>query len=206
MSEPMAEDRKRRVGELRRKLFSGITGAEAFDIAMDALRMVEEADNETLELAKLRQHYPRHELAMNMVSGQITKQLLLTASEILERSASYDAPSGVYFLISGDEIVYVGQSINVMSRMEDHARRIKFKRFAFAPFPREQLDLVESLYIHLLRPRFNGVDELNGVRLTKAPHPLQRLLDMANAADESFPQRAGQRGENASEFPQRTPT
>jgi hypothetical protein len=184
MSEPGAEDRQQRVRELRKQLFKeGVTGAEAFDIAIDALRMVEEADREAVELAKLRQQHPPHELALNLVSGEVTKQLLLTAGEIVAKSTPYDMPCGIYFLIVGEEIVYVGQSINVMTRMADHARRIKFKRFAFAPFPREHLDLVESIYIHLFRPRFNGVDETpGGVRMTCAPYPLQKLLDMANAA------------------------
>jgi hypothetical protein len=185
MSEPMAEDRQQRVRELRKRLFKeGVTGAEAFDIAIDALRMVEEADNETLELAKLRQQHPPHELALNLVSGRVTKQLLLRVEEIVAKSSPYEMPCGIYFLISGRSVVYVGQSINVMNRMADHARRIKFTRFAFAPFQREHLDLVESLYIHLLRPRLNGYEAPNGDRDHCAPHPLKKLLDMANAADE----------------------
>jgi hypothetical protein len=182
----MSEDRQQRVRELRKRLFKeGVTGAEAFDIAIDALRMVEEADREAVELAKLRQQHPPHALALNLVSGQITKQVLLRANEIVERSAPYEMPCGIYFLIIGEEIVYVGQSINVMSRMDEHARRFKFKRYAFAPFPREHLDLVESLYIHLLRPRLNGRENTNGEPgPICAPHPLKKLLDMALAVDE----------------------
>jgi hypothetical protein len=184
MSEPGAEDRQQRVRGLRKQLFKeGVTGAEAFDIAIDALRMVEEADREAVELAKLRQQHPPHELALNMVSGKVTKQLLLRVDEIVAKSSPYEMPCGIYFLIAGHSVVYVGQSTNVMSRMDSHARRIKFTRYAFAPFPREHLDLVESLYIHLLRPRHNGYEGTNGVHDHCAPLPLKKLLDMANAAE-----------------------
>jgi hypothetical protein len=178
----MSEERRERVKALRRRLFHGATSDEVFGIAMDALHMLDEADEEARELAKVRQHYPAHELALNTLSANVTKERLLTADEIIEAAATYEPPCGIYFLIYGQEIVYVGQSVNVISRMSEHARRIKFSRYAFAPFPAKHLDLVESLYIHLLRPRLNGYEAPNGFRDHCAPHPLQKLLDMALTA------------------------
>jgi alkanesulfonate monooxygenase SsuD/methylene tetrahydromethanopterin reductase-like flavin-dependent oxidoreductase (luciferase family) len=182
MSEPASEDRRRRVRVLRERLFNGVKWDEAIDIAAEALRLLDDADEEARELAKLRQHYPAHELALNTLSANVTKERLLTADEIIEAAATYEPPCGIYFLIYGQEIVYVGQSVNVISRMSEHARRIKFSRYAFAPFPAKHLDLVESLYIHLLRPRLNGYEAPNGFRDHCAPHPLQKLLDMALTA------------------------
>src|SRR5690348_17103385 len=67
--------------------------------------------------------------------------------------------SGVYFLCLRGEIVYVGQSINPMVRVQEHRRR-KSRGFVFdkafvVPCHRKHLDLVESAFIHLLQPAKN---------------------------------------------------
>lgn len=131
---------------------------------------------------------------MNELSGRLSSGTLLTVDEILAKAAYYEQPSGIYFLIVGSEIVYVGQSKNVMQRMADHHPRIKFTRYAFAPFDVKHLDLVESLYIHLLRPRFNSVETINGAPRRAAPIAFERLLNMALEAEKSLPQQDVSRG------------
>jgi hypothetical protein len=44
------------------------------------------------------------------------------------------------FLIYEDEIVYVGQSVNMYSRITQHAVDKKFDRYAFVPCLKEHLD------------------------------------------------------------------
>ena len=69
---------------------------------------------------------------------------------------------GVYFLVQGDEVVYVGQSLNVMQRVATHVtnRRngdpIAFDSASWVSVPRSDLDDVESAFFWLLSPRHNG--------------------------------------------------
>jgi hypothetical protein len=70
---------------------------------------------------------------------------------------------GVYFLISGKEVVYVGQSYNVGARVAAH-RADPAKDFDFAvfmPIPASQLLRVETAFIRALRPRLNQTHRPN---------------------------------------------
>jgi hypothetical protein len=64
----------------------------------------------------------------------------------------------VYFLISGDEVVYVGQTCNLLTRIGNHQSTYagKFDSFAFLPVARENLLAEEKKWIILLNPRLNG--------------------------------------------------
>lgn len=81
---------------------------------------------------------------------------LPSPSEIIDSAQHYGDTCGVYFLVHQDEIVYVGQSLNIWSRIGTHVSSKKFDRAAYIQVPREKLDLVESLYIHMLKPKLNG--------------------------------------------------
>jgi predicted GIY-YIG superfamily endonuclease len=82
-----------------------------------------------------------------------------------------DAPkrSGVYFLISQDKVVYVGQSTNVFQRIATHAYTSdkEFEAFAFVNVPQDELLHVERHYIRSFKPA------LNDERMTRVsiPHP-----------------------------------
>jgi hypothetical protein len=95
---------------------------------------------------------------MQVVSSLLTGKALLRAEEIAAAAQPWEKLSGVYFLLYGDEIVYVGQSVNVYSRIAQHARKL-FDRYAVVPCHAGALDKLESLYIHLLRPKLNGVQK-----------------------------------------------
>ena len=62
---------------------------------------------------------------------------------------------GIYFLCQGSEVVYVGQSVNVPSRLGQHTDK-EFDRVFFLPWPQNDLNRVESAFIRLLCPPFNG--------------------------------------------------
>lgn len=72
----------------------------------------------------------------------------------------------VYFLISGGEIVYVGQSIYLPARIATHASEEKkqFDRVLYMPVDQSLLNETEQHYIQLLRPVYNcqAVDRSNG--------------------------------------------
>lgn len=118
--------------------------------------------------------------AVAEVSAGLCGKALLHAGEIARKAKTWIRPSGVYFLLDGDEVVYVGQAVNVFARIEGH-REKRFDRFAFVPCAPEMLDKLESLYIHCLRPRLNG--ESGGVKV--APISLVELLG-GSAASQSM--------------------
>lgn len=68
------------------------------------------------------------------------------------------ALSGVYFLISGNDIVYVGQSVNVASRVGSHFSESSkiFDRAVYLPVPPSDLDSVEMAFIKALWPKYNN--------------------------------------------------
>jgi hypothetical protein len=81
--------------------------------------------------------------------------LLPMANRLVDVSMSQVC--GVYFLCSGDEVVYVGQARNVGARVAAHVDdpNKQFQRaFAVAVTP-ENLDAVEGAFIRVLRPIYN---------------------------------------------------
>jgi predicted DNA-binding transcriptional regulator AlpA len=64
---------------------------------------------------------------------------------------------GIYFLLAGDDVVYVGQSIDVYARITAHvSHRTKvFDRWAYLKADQNDLNTLERHYICLLRPQFN---------------------------------------------------
>jgi hypothetical protein len=67
----------------------------------------------------------------------------------------------VYFLILKKEIVYVGQSVNLMSRVDSHRLTKEFDRTLYLPIPKEILNDVEAAFIRKLRPKYN-LSQANG--------------------------------------------
>lgn len=67
------------------------------------------------------------------------------------------APTAIYFLLRDNKIVYVGQSINIYSRIGEHFedRKIKFNRFSIIPCKKENLEILETFYIHKFNPIYN---------------------------------------------------
>ena len=115
-----------------------------------------------------------HQIEMHRLSCSLTDRKLLTAQEIVKASRKTPHLTGVYFLIQNEKIIYAGQSVNIISRVAAHKRNKEFERFAFVPCEREDLDVLESLYIHFLRPELNG--HLNGDNGHHAPLSLAALI------------------------------
>jgi hypothetical protein len=62
---------------------------------------------------------------------------------------------GVYFLLHGERIVYVGQSVNVLARLAQHMKDKEFDSFALIECGSDELDELEGFYIRLLQPALN---------------------------------------------------
>jgi len=108
---------------------------------------------------------------VNKTALTLTGKTLLRESEIINAANAWEQATGVYFLIDGDKVVYVGQSVNVYARIASHHDKV-FERFAFIPCKREVLDSLESLYIHILRPALNA--DMYGRK--QAPMSLDKLI------------------------------
>ena len=111
---------------------------------------------------------------MNLHSASLGQKSLLTSKQIVEQSTSWEKLSGVYFLIDGDEVVYVGQSLNIFSRINNHKDK-KFDRYAYVNCDPNVMDRLESLYIHFLKPKLNG---LYANQIHQAPLSLDALINL----------------------------
>lgn len=63
--------------------------------------------------------------------------------------------TGVYFLIKNRRVIYVGQSVNIFSRLREHRKDKDFDSFKFLQCKRHELDVIESKYIYALKPKLN---------------------------------------------------
>ena len=125
---------------------------------------------EIKELELKRRVLERHELS-DKTALTLTSKVLLSEAEIVSVANPYELATGVYFLISGDKVVYVGQSVNVYTRVAEHRDKL-FDSFAFIPCDKDMLNSLESLYIHVLRPPLNG-NQHGG---KQAPLSLNKLI------------------------------
>lgn len=108
---------------------------------------------------------------MNEIANKVSGNTLLREHEIVLVSKPWQQFTGVYFLIDNGKIVYVGQSVNVYSRIAQHSQK-KFDSFAVLPCQKTELDALESLYIHVLRPPLNSNDTT-----TFAPMSIKKLME-----------------------------
>lgn len=76
-----------------------------------------------------------------------------------------DSFCGVYFLFLDGELVYIGQSLNVTARVEQHVYTQPFDSWAWLPVPRAQLDAAEQFLIRKYKPRKNRTHNRDGRKL-----------------------------------------
>jgi hypothetical protein len=82
-----------------------------------------------------------------------------------------DGFCGIYFLCLGSEVVYVGQSIVVPSRVLSHRKEKECDRALFLRTPESDLNEVERRFIELLNPKLNKAfsNQYGESRKTTAP-------------------------------------
>lgn len=64
----------------------------------------------------------------------------------------------VYFLLDGDEVVYVGQTRNGLSRIYAHKKNKKFDGACVIYCDSLNLDYMEDFYITKYKPKYNKID------------------------------------------------
>lgn len=77
-------------------------------------------------------------------------------TDILDAAIPIGTQIGVYFLIKDDEVVYVGQSTEILRRIGAHKKDGKdFDSFAFIECGKADLNRIETKYITALVPELN---------------------------------------------------
>lgn len=86
----------------------------------------------------------------------IDNSKLLAIEDLRERAIPVINASGVYFLMTGGIVMYVGQSTNLWRRIEDHKINFRgFDSYAFLPCPAADLGTLEARYIDKFQPPWN---------------------------------------------------
>lgn len=104
------------------------------------------------------------QLLAQVAAATITPTLDLldmTLDRAKEAAESFRVPElcGVYFLFKQGELVYIGQSRNLIRRLDGHHAekgRDFFDSLSFLPVAPELLDIVESWYCLTFKPTFGG--------------------------------------------------
>ena len=119
----------------------------------------------------------KHTHCIDEVSRELTGGDMLIEQEIIAYKTAYNAACGVYFLIENDRVVYVGQSINVYTRIYTHMkdRQRQFDSYTYIPCEADELDVLESLYIHSLAPLLQGRSTHGNL---SAPYSLRQIVEM----------------------------
>jgi hypothetical protein len=107
---------------------------------------------------------------------------LVPQSEIIQKAKSYGDACGVYFLISSDEIVYIGQSVNIANRISAHKDK-SFDSVAFVGCKKSELDILESLYIIAYQPKLNGHAGENCNKRLCTPMTLRSIVEQCKKLD-----------------------
>lgn len=108
--------------------------------------------------------------------GYVVSQVNCEAARRQVRRATQPpVAAGVYFLLRGATIVYIGQSVDVFSRVRQHrSEQAKlFDSAAFLPCDPALLDALESALIHLFRPHLN---RRNASMAMVAPIPMRPIV------------------------------
>ena len=112
-----------------------------------------------LEIATLRFELKvlQKEKQFSDMCRSLGMKTLATKQTIVSASLNMADFSGIYFLIRGGEIIYIGQSLCVFRRVFDHlwAKKI-FDSFSYIRCEKKMLDKLESIYIHFYQPPENG--------------------------------------------------
>jgi hypothetical protein len=121
----------------------------------------------------MREHDANTHRALTQEVAQGHAPTLLTTSQILAK-AIWARPirCGIYFLIRGGVIVYVGQTIDLHSRLVAHTKSKTFDSWAWKAYPPGRLNAMERAYIDALMPEENMDPMTVRMREQSIPPPL----------------------------------
>ena len=165
-------------------------GFEVFPTESDELKRTEDELKRDIDLLRAELSSLEHRcgdlgrvLEFNEIAFSFDLKNLYSQQDIVASSRLYgglESVCGVYFLIYKNNIVYVGQSVNVFSRMREHSKSKEFDSYVYINCAKEHLDILESLYIHMFSPPLQGRNYPGGSCC--APFSLLNLLKMERRA------------------------
>mgnify|MGYP003652345809 CR=1 FL=1 len=126
------------------------------------------------EIGQLEQNIT-HFVESSALSNTLTGKHMVSEQAIVSESTSFEDQCGVYFLVKGSRVVYVGQSVHISARLSDHTKNKDFDSYAFIQCPPAKLDVLESLYIHALAPEYQGRSSNKGGYIA-APYSFAQLI------------------------------
>lgn len=128
---------------------------DARNAEIDAKREVARLQRELHDLKKL---VKRARVHVAEVSGAIegkVPSVLSHFTQLRHYSFNFIGPA-VYFLVSDDKVVYVGQTVEIHNRLATHRREKKFDSAFYLQVGRiEDLLEVEKAFIQLFKPKLN---------------------------------------------------
>lgn len=74
---------------------------------------------------------------------------------------------GIYFLSLNGEVIYIGQSLNLLSRIGSHAASFYFDDVSYMPCEEKDLNELERRYVRAFMPKLNKI----------IPSPIYRRKD-----------------------------
>ena len=109
----------------------------------------------TVELAALRKRLAKLEGMLGDVSIGYDRHGLLNLGTIKSTRQPVYKICGVYFLFKGEELIYIGQSINIMGRINTH-HISDWDTYSYVEVPKWDLSDTEREYIYKFKPPRNG--------------------------------------------------
>lgn len=92
---------------------------------------------------------------INEKNLSVSRMVNINELDVLTDAIASPKCAGIYFLIKESKIVYIGQSINLLSRLGSHTKRIDFDKYTFVKCAKEHLNDVESALISRFNPEHN---------------------------------------------------
>jgi len=131
--------------------------AKIFDTEDEARRW---ADNERSSMAVMDARRSFGDKLLSMMPVRVLDALTKirhSHADVVRNALPYEIESGIYFLILNDEVIYVGQSVNVLDRIGKHRREGRFfDSFNYLPCPKELMNELEESYILAFMPKMNS--------------------------------------------------
>jgi excinuclease UvrABC nuclease subunit len=115
--------------------------------------------------------------------SEVLKKYDIGAVEVLaQKKPALPKVTGIYFLIHGSEVVYVGQSVDIYSRISQHSKDVlkTFDSFSILECPAEHLGILEAHYIFKFHPLLNTTFPTN--HAYKSFTQLKKLLNVSAPA------------------------
>lgn len=146
-------------------------------IALEELTKTKAKLEEQIKLLERDRDAASHQANFQEISLAISGKHMLTQKEIVKAAQPFDENNncGVYFLVAKGRVTYVGQSVNVHTRVQTHKRYKEFDSYCFIPCEKDDLNVLESLYIHAFSPKDQGRSADGSVL---APIPFWNLVKM----------------------------